>query len=137
MISMLVSGLLHWFRERELIQILGVFHNSYRETGPTVLVKNWSVRGHSISAWTRWGGMGQKMSVFVHSQGIKTVQTGSVGQKMAKFSPRSCWMPQNTCLKWLWSCTKLLLIYQTKRLKFMSSEHRCFNFKAWISWSKN
>ena len=25
----LVTGWLHWFRERELIQILGVFHNSY------------------------------------------------------------------------------------------------------------
>ena len=30
------------------------------------------------------GGGGQKMSVFVHAQGIKTVQ------KMAKFCPNSC-----------------------------------------------
>ena len=36
---------------------------------------------------------GQKMSVFVHAQGMKTVHTGWVvgeGQKMAKFCPRSC-----------------------------------------------
>ena len=33
----------------------------------------------------------QKMSVFVHAQGIKTVHTGwGWGQKMAKFYPRSC-----------------------------------------------
>ena len=35
---------------------------------------------------------GQKMSVFVHAQGIKTVHAGGC-QKMAKFCPRSCWMP--------------------------------------------
>ena len=36
------------------------------------------------------GGGGQKMSVFVHAQGItKTVQTKGGGQKMAKFCPRS------------------------------------------------
>jgi hypothetical protein len=36
-------------------------------------------------------GEGVKMSVFVHAQGIKTVQAGvRVGQKMAKFCPRSC-----------------------------------------------
>ena len=35
-------------------------------------------------------GGGQKMSVFVHAQGIKTVHTGWLGQKMAKFCPRSC-----------------------------------------------
>ena len=33
---------------------------------------------------------GQKMSVFVHAQGIKTVHTGWLDQKMAKFCPRSC-----------------------------------------------
>ena len=35
---------------------------------------------------------GQKMSVFVHAQGIKTVHAGGRGggQKMAKFCPRSC-----------------------------------------------
>ena len=33
------------------------------------------------------------MSVFVHAQGIKTVHAGGGGQKMAKFCPRSCWMP--------------------------------------------
>ena len=37
------------------------------------------------------GGVGQKMSVFVHPQGIKTVGGGG-GQKMAKFPPRSCLM---------------------------------------------
>ena len=39
------------------------------------------------------GGEGQKMSVFVHAQGIKTVHAGGRGegcQKMAKFCPRSC-----------------------------------------------
>ena len=38
------------------------------------------------------GGGGQKMSVFVHAQGIKTVHAGGRGgsQKMAKFCPRSC-----------------------------------------------
>ena len=38
------------------------------------------------------GGGGQKMSVFVHAQGIKTVHTGGGGQKMAKVFPRSCRM---------------------------------------------
>jgi hypothetical protein len=33
------------------------------------------------------GGGGQKNSVFVHAQGIKTVHAGA---KMAKFCPRSC-----------------------------------------------
>ena len=33
---------------------------------------------------------GQKMSVFVHAKGIKTVHTGVGGSKMAKFCPRSC-----------------------------------------------
>ena len=36
---------------------------------------------------------GQKMSVFVHAQGIKLVHAGEGGQKIAKFCPRSCWMP--------------------------------------------
>ena len=37
------------------------------------------------------GGGGHEMSVFVHAQGIKTVHAGGgVGQKMAKFCPRSC-----------------------------------------------
>ena len=35
------------------------------------------------------GGGGQKMSVFVHAQGIKTVKEGSRGSKMAKFCPHS------------------------------------------------
>ena len=36
-------------------------------------------------------GGGQKMSVFVHAQGIKTVDAGmGGGQKMAKICPRSC-----------------------------------------------
>ena len=33
---------------------------------------------------------GQKMSVFVHAQGIKTVHEGGGDQKMVKFCPRSC-----------------------------------------------
>ena len=36
------------------------------------------------------GGGGQKMSVFVHAQGIKTVNAEGGGVKMAKFCPRSC-----------------------------------------------
>ena len=48
------------------------------------------LRVHSITTWTRWGG--QKMYVFVHAQGIKTVHAGRGGQKKAKFCPRSCWM---------------------------------------------
>ena len=36
------------------------------------------------------GGGGQKMSVSVHAQGIKTVHAGGWGQKMAKFCSRSC-----------------------------------------------
>ena len=49
---------------------------------------------HSITTWTMHcnGGWGQKMSVFVHAQGIKTVHAGGGGLKMAKFCPRSCWM---------------------------------------------
>ena len=35
------------------------------------------------------------MSVFVHTQGIKTVHEGSGGQKMAKFCPCICWMTPN------------------------------------------
>ena len=42
--------------------------------------KTRSVRGHSITTWTRWG-EGKKMSVFVHAQGIKTVHTGEGGKK--------------------------------------------------------
>ena len=34
------------------------------------------------------GGGGQKISVFVHAQGIKTVHAG--GQTMVKLCPRSC-----------------------------------------------
>ena len=50
-----------------------------------------AIRGHSITTWTRWGGGGgQKKSVFVHAQGIKTVRAF---KKMAKSFPRSCWMP--------------------------------------------
>ena len=37
----------------------------------------------------KMGGGGQKMSVFVHAQGIKTVHPRG-GQKIAKFGPRSC-----------------------------------------------
>ena len=41
------------------------------------------------------GEEGQKMSVFVNAQGIKTVHAGGGGQKMAKFCPRSCRMTPN------------------------------------------
>ena len=50
------------------------------------------VGGHLISTWTRWGGEaggGQKNSVFVHAQGIKTVHTRGGGEKKANFCPRS------------------------------------------------
>ena len=44
-----------------------------------------TIRGHSITTW------GQKRSVFVHAQGIKTVHAGGEGgQKMAEFFPLSC-----------------------------------------------
>ena len=36
------------------------------------------------------GGGGQKMSVFVHAQGMKTVHAGGGDETMAKFCPRSC-----------------------------------------------
>ena len=48
-------------------------------------------------------GGGQKMSVFVHAQGIKTVHAGG-GQKIAKFCPRSCWMPYYSVKIWLGNC---------------------------------
>ena len=35
------------------------------------------LRGHSITTWTRWGGRGQKMSVFVRAEGIKHFGTVS------------------------------------------------------------
>ena len=38
------------------------------------------------------------MSVFVHSQGIKTVHAGGGDQKMEKFCPRSCRMTPNRAL---------------------------------------
>ena len=40
------------------------------------------IRGHSINTWTRvlrGRGGGQKMSVFFHAQGIKTVHAGEGG----------------------------------------------------------
>ena len=42
-----------------------------------------SFRGHSITTWTRWGGGGLKISVFVHTLGVKTVhaERGERGQK--------------------------------------------------------
>ena len=45
-------------------------------------------RGHSITMWEDEGCRGSKMSVFVHTHGIKTVHAGR-GSKMAKFCPRS------------------------------------------------
>ena len=51
--------------------------------------QNEALRGHSITTWTKWGGRGHKMSVFVHANGIKTVHARGGGQKMAKFC---CWM---------------------------------------------
>ena len=56
------------------------------------VLTNWH-KGAFNTTRTRWGGRGSKMSVFVHAQGIKTVQTEGGGvYKMAKFCPRSCWM---------------------------------------------
>ena len=46
------------------------------------------------------GGGCQKMSVFVHAQGIKTDHAGGGGsQEMAKFCPRNCWMTPKTEIK--------------------------------------
>ena len=39
------------------------------------------------------GGGGQKMSVFVHAQGINTVHAGGWGLENGKFCPRGCLMP--------------------------------------------
>ena len=48
------------------------------------------------------------LCIFVHPYGIKTVHAGggAGGQKMAKFYPRSCWLPPNARS---WSCLLLLL----------------------------
>ena len=43
-------------------------------------MRNNSLRDHSITIWTRGGG-GQKMFVFVHAQGIKTIHAGRGGKK--------------------------------------------------------
>ena len=43
------------------------------------------IGGHSITTWTRLGGGGQKMSVFVHAQGIKTVHAERGGGGVKKW----------------------------------------------------
>ena len=50
-----------------------------------------TLRGHSITTWTRWGEVVKKC-LFLSTLRvlIKTVHAG--GQTMAKFCPRSCWM---------------------------------------------
>ena len=61
-----------------------------------VIRKKLCIWGHSITTWTRWGGRGSKNVFFVHAQDIKMSTQGVgewVGQNMAKFCPRSCWMP--------------------------------------------
>ena len=63
---------------------------------------------HSITTWTRLEGVGgRKMSVFVHTQSIKTVHAGGGGggggSKMAKFSPRSC----SNSIQSVWQCSIL------------------------------
>ena len=56
-----------------------------------VAVMEKCLRGHSITTNGQDEGEGgQKKSVFVHAQGIKTVHAGREGQKVAKFCPRSC-----------------------------------------------
>ena len=42
------------------------------------------IKGHSITTWTSWGGGGQKISVFVNAQGIKTVHAGEGGSENGK-----------------------------------------------------
>ena len=51
--------------------------------------KNSKFLGKYVLAPGERGG-GNKMSVLVHAQGIKTVHAKSRGQKMAKLYPRSC-----------------------------------------------
>ena len=51
----------------------------------------WKFRS-TYSLYKIWDFDIEKMSVFVHAQGIKTVHAGGGGQKKAKFCPRSCWM---------------------------------------------
>ena len=49
----------------------------------------------------RWGG-GQKMSVFVHAECIKTPRRGDGDQKMAKFCPSSCWLAPSVEYYYVW-----------------------------------
>ena len=57
----------------------------------TAINSHQSCKGPFNNYVDKMRGEGVKMSVFVHAQGIKTVQAGvRVGQKMAKFCPRSC-----------------------------------------------
>ena len=57
------------------------------------------IRGHSITTLTRWRGDCQRISVFLHAQGMKIVHArGGGGQKMAKICSRSCWMTPHLTL---------------------------------------
>ena len=53
------------------------------------------LRGHSITTWTRWGGEGSNNVCFCPRSGYKNCPRRGWGVKMAKFLPRSCWMPPN------------------------------------------
>ena len=59
---------------------LGVFKHGQFLDSNFVFV----VMGHSITKRTRWGGRGSEMSVFVHTQGIRTVNARGGGSKIDK-----------------------------------------------------
>ena len=57
-----------------------------------------SIRGHSMTTWTRRGGSWSKKSLFLSTFKVKNVhvEVGG-GQKRTKLCPRSHWMPPNWC----------------------------------------
>ena len=47
----------------------------------------WTVRSHSITTWTRWGGRGSKNVCFVYAQGINLSTQGGVCVKKSETWP--------------------------------------------------
>ena len=79
-----------------------------------------SVGGHSITTWTRWGGRGSKNVCFCPRSGYKNCPCRGGGRKMAKFCPRSCWMPPNRIRQ---------PVYQ---IRDHSQENMLFNRILWV-----
>ena len=98
------------------------------------------LRGNSITTWIRWGRKGgkggggvQKMSIFVHAQGIRIVHVGGGGQIKAKFYPRSCWMPpkvQLFVIQCIFSCGVL----NFRNQKLVRYLHKCQHPVQWVAW---